>query len=1128
DESGASISSEEGEFSTHEKPLGGVAVLPTEGFGRKEKRDSKIEEKTNGIDNESDDEKENREVHGDRESQKSPERSPSDKKSKSKSPGGGFGSIFKSPKKSGGKADDERREGQGDADTNKMNVFKTGKDKKDKKSKDKGGQKDAKMAVEDVKGSEVGGGAKGDSKKKSGDGKLESLGVTREYVYNETEDEKEKKKKMKSKGFSYEKRGSKSEEELEESQRSPVRQNIGIAFNYSPTKKEAELVGQSKDGRSVGKDGRSVGKDGQVVAGDGESIGTEGQLLGKDGRLLSKDGQLLGKDGRLLGKDEQSVGKDGQLLGKDGKLLSKDGQSVGKDGQLLGKDGKLLSKDGQSVGKDGQLLGKDGKLLGKDGQLLGKDGKLLGKEGQSVGKDGKLVGKDGQSVGREGQLVGKDAQSFGKDGQQSVKDPQSASKDAQFISKEGSSSVKDSKTKDGRSGKDQRKSTASADSTSTAESDLLNKSADGEKHFKRGLGSLFKKKDKDSSSITSKDDGKDKPKKSKSDKKAKSDKNRRDSSSSSSSSDSSDGEGGSKGDKTKKKSKKEGLRDSSASGVAADKDHHKEGGLFGLKLKLGKDKKADGDVKTGKGAGSVDSSPAGKSDKAVSPGKVDKKKDKGGLFGFDSIGKKKKEDDKRKIEERALGKEVVSSTETLEGQGSPETELDKNKDKDKKKSGGIFASFERRPKTSPEKKDDKAKSKIPVADKRTDESPDKNKDKKSFFTFKPNAGKDKHGGDVESPKYSSTVSGSPSVIGDSPKSSSKVPSAVITEDPSAMFLNAERLGSPERDDRSFDLSAASTYGEEDRSNSFIEERSGPKIVKTTTKQSVVKNKGNVTHNIEEKVEDLSTGDFTVNTQTNTAESLEGLDPYVTATAVTTRTATTTEDLGTNAKTSQVEEKTVARTTTQTGTRQEKRVVTQEVRATSTIVSADPPMIERRDSLSSTSSDDSGTPIDDDRGVYYTNAGSITYQEPIVETEPILVTSPEFGDDSVTLTSTRDVPLVETAQAVVLPMGEKSFTLSGEVVSSQTITSKTRTVETVTYKTEKDGVVETRVEQKITIQSDGDPIDHDKALAEAIQEATAMNPDMQLFEQTREFFTGVNDLPKSNLCEKPLEMAVGGQ
>lgn len=66
---------------------------------------------------------------------------------------------------------------------------------------------------------------------------------------------------------------------------------------------------------------------------------------------------------------------------------------------------------------------------------------------------------------------------------------------------------------------------------------------------------------------------------------------------------------------------------------------------------------------------------------------------------------------------------------------------------------------------------------------------------------------------------------------------------------------------------------------------------------------------------------------------------------------------------------------------------------------------------------------------------------------------------------------------------------------GEVVSSQTVSSKTRTVETVTYKMERDGVVETRVEQKITIQSDGDPIDHDRALAQAIQEATMMNPDM---------------------------------
>ena len=56
-------------------------------------------------------------------------------------------------------------------------------------------------------------------------------------------------------------------------------------------------------------------------------------------------------------------------------------------------------------------------------------------------------------------------------------------------------------------------------------------------------------------------------------------------------------------------------------------------------------------------------------------------------------------------------------------------------------------------------------------------------------------------------------------------------------------------------------------------------------------------------------------------------------------------------------------------------------------------------------------------------------------------------------------------------------------------------SRSRTVETTTYSCEKDGETETKVEQKVTIQSDGEPIDHDEALAQAIQEATAMNPDM---------------------------------
>ncbi|XP_075221346.1 erythrocyte membrane protein band 4.1 like coracle isoform X2 [Lycorma delicatula] len=237
---------------------------------------------------------------------------------------------------------------------------------------------------------------------------------------------------------------------------------------------------------------------------------------------------------------------------------------------------------------------------------------------------------------------------------------------------------------------------------------------------------------------------------------------------------------------------------------------------------------------------------------------------------------------------------------------------------------------------------------------------------------------------------------------------------------------------------------------------------GPKIVKTTTKQSVVKDREGVTQNIEEKVENLQSGEVTLSTHTSKAEGLEdstGRSPYVTATAVTTRTATTHEDLETNAKTSQVEEKTVARSTTTSATRQEQRVVTQEVRATSTIVSGD-------------------------------NQG-----HPIVQTETYMY---GVGSDGGTAPSgiraTTEVPVVHTEpRTVVLETRDES--LLGEMVTSQTISSKTRTVETVTYKTEKDGVVETRVEQKITIQSDGDPVDHDKALAEAIQEAAAMNPDM---------------------------------
>lgn len=243
--------------------------------------------------------------------------------------------------------------------------------------------------------------------------------------------------------------------------------------------------------------------------------------------------------------------------------------------------------------------------------------------------------------------------------------------------------------------------------------------------------------------------------------------------------------------------------------------------------------------------------------------------------------------------------------------------------------------------------------------------------------------------------------------------------------------------------------------------------STPTVVKTTTKQVLTKNEDGVTHNVEEEVRNLGTGEVMFSTQEHKAEVPvdDSAGAYVTATAVTTRTATTHEDIGKNAKTQQLEEKTVATTTTHNLNRQEQRVVTQEVKTTATVTSGE--QFNRRDSISSTSSGDSGTPID---GPY---DSSLT---------------PSIKDDLHT-TTTID------PNHVVLGENSAGYTADGEIISSQTVSSKTRTVETITYKTERDGIVETRVEQKITIQSDGDPIDHDKALAEAIQEATAMNPDM---------------------------------
>ncbi|VDK44521.1 unnamed protein product [Anisakis simplex] len=99
------------------------------------------------------------------------------------------------------------------------------------------------------------------------------------------------------------------------------------------------------------------------------------------------------------------------------------------------------------------------------------------------------------------------------------------------------------------------------------------------------------------------------------------------------------------------------------------------------------------------------------------------------------------------------------------------------------------------------------------------------------------------------------------------------------------------------------------------------------------------------------------------------------------------------------------------------------------------------------------------------------------------------------------------PVIETKSHTVafeagqlpLTMGienddQKRDDIPGELISCRTITSGNRTVETITYKTEKDGIVEIHVEHRVTIHS-GANIDHDAELSQAILEATNMNPDM---------------------------------
>ena len=99
------------------------------------------------------------------------------------------------------------------------------------------------------------------------------------------------------------------------------------------------------------------------------------------------------------------------------------------------------------------------------------------------------------------------------------------------------------------------------------------------------------------------------------------------------------------------------------------------------------------------------------------------------------------------------------------------------------------------------------------------------------------------------------------------------------------------------------------------------------------------------------------------------------------------------------------------------------------------------------------------------------------------------------DESPPALPTSEPPIQESNGAVGGGHTIDLLTGDGEIISCQSITTRSKTIETTTFtQSEPAGDTETFFEQKVTIQCDNQ-IDHDEALAQAIQEATAMNPDM---------------------------------
>ncbi|KAK7076690.1 hypothetical protein SK128_000472 [Halocaridina rubra] len=211
-----------------------------------------------------------------------------------------------------------------------------------------------------------------------------------------------------------------------------------------------------------------------------------------------------------------------------------------------------------------------------------------------------------------------------------------------------------------------------------------------------------------------------------------------------------------------------------------------------------------------------------------------------------------------------------------------------------------------------------------------------------------------------------------------------------------------------------------------------EASTAPKIIKTTTKKTYVQDEQGVSEDIIQKVEDLGTGEVSLNTQSQKAEHAEGDSgekPHVVATTVTTITAQSMEDTSTKERTQQVAEKTFTATTMTTGTTEEKTVVTQEVKKQSRSIAPEhasavsnqsalrgeggqaraPPFYPQQAGYArartiSSGSDDSGTSVDPLDSDYD------TVKDGIVPTEAQVFDASGFNTSTISMEAP---PLVET-------------------------------------------------------------------------------------------------------------------